>query len=295
MTWVLLVFGSTVRVFRAGLACPDWPLCYGQVVPDWDFKVYLEFGHRAYAGLISLLFFGVAWAASKTDVWPRVRGPFLFAATALFAQVILGGLTVLELLAEWTVASHLIVGNTFCASLLWMALRASPHKAPPAAGAVKWLAVALLIAVPCQMALGGLVSAKEAALVCPAWPTCDGTNWFPTWSGAVGVHLMHRTFGYAVGVLGLTTGALAWRRGAGLPALAVLGFITMQVSLGIANLLFLRPIPVTLAHSGTAALIVLSTTWLVHTLFYGPVSLRADARAPAPVRPVEAELSAEAT
>ena len=28
LTWMLLVFGSTVRVHGAGLACPDWPLCF---------------------------------------------------------------------------------------------------------------------------------------------------------------------------------------------------------------------------------------------------------------------------
>ena len=49
-TAFLIVFGASVRVHGAGLACPDWPLCFGEVVPAIDFQVGLEFGHRVIAG-----------------------------------------------------------------------------------------------------------------------------------------------------------------------------------------------------------------------------------------------------
>jgi cytochrome c oxidase assembly protein subunit 15 len=38
-TYVLLVFGASVRVHGAGLACPDWPLCFGEVIPTLNFEV----------------------------------------------------------------------------------------------------------------------------------------------------------------------------------------------------------------------------------------------------------------
>ena len=60
VTYVLLVFGSAVRVHGAGLACPDWPLCFGEVIPALDFQVFMEWGHRVLAGLVSLGFSGDA-------------------------------------------------------------------------------------------------------------------------------------------------------------------------------------------------------------------------------------------
>src|SRR4051794_12103686 len=53
VTYGLLVFGASVRVHGAGLACPDWPLCLGRVVPELDFQVFMEWGHRALASMVS--------------------------------------------------------------------------------------------------------------------------------------------------------------------------------------------------------------------------------------------------
>ena len=95
-TYVLLVFGASVRVHGAGLACPDWPLCFGEVIPTLNFEVGLEWGHRVLAGLISLGFLGLIvgmWTARERvgREWhpaPRallldqVRGRFVMALEA---------------------------------------------------------------------------------------------------------------------------------------------------------------------------------------------------------------------
>ncbi len=270
-TYALLVFGSTVRIHDAGLACPDWPMCFGQVVPVVDFQVGLEFGHRVLAGIISLGFVALAGLAlsvraARVATWPW----FVVAAVVLATQIVLGGLALLELLAEWTVTSHLVAGNTFCALLLVIALRlrdvrVAPVRAPLAAGA-RVAPFVLLAAVAVQVALGGFVASSHAGLACgPAWPTCGGSAWFPTFAGAVGLQVLHRIGAYAVLGIAGAVAALVWRQGrVGSAARVVVGVVIAQAALGIINVWWAMPAEITALHSAGAALVVLTTTWMCY-------------------------------
>ena len=53
----LIVVGGATRVMEAGLACPDWPLCYGTFLPlnHMNLRVFLEWFHRLDAFLVGLL------------------------------------------------------------------------------------------------------------------------------------------------------------------------------------------------------------------------------------------------
>ena len=55
-TLILMAIGSATRVMNAGLACPDWPLCYGTLVPraQMNLQVFLEWFHRLDAALIGV-------------------------------------------------------------------------------------------------------------------------------------------------------------------------------------------------------------------------------------------------
>ena len=62
----LVVIGGATRVMEAGLACPDWPLCYGSLLPgrQMNLKVFLEWFHRLDAfvvGIALLVQLGAAW------------------------------------------------------------------------------------------------------------------------------------------------------------------------------------------------------------------------------------------
>src|SRR3954465_12675053 len=45
-TYFLVSLGSTVRVNNAGLGCPDWPLCYGNIFSMESVSALLEESHR---------------------------------------------------------------------------------------------------------------------------------------------------------------------------------------------------------------------------------------------------------
>jgi heme a synthase len=279
-TFALVVFGAAVRVHGAGLACPDWPLCFGEVIPPIDFKVFMEFGHRVLAGLISVGFLGVfaATVRGRSVLGSRSVWLAVLAGVALLTQVILGGLTVLELLAEWTVTSHLITGNTFCTLLLLLALSQAEAGRPVRRAAVGWagkgLAVSMLVLVPAQVALGGLVASSYAGLACGTWPTCDGTNWFPTFAGLVGLQLTHRLVGYVLLVVAGLGAALASGR-LRAPARMLFVLVVLQAVVGVANVLLRLPVEVTLLHSAGAASIFLTMAWLNWEALRAPLAARA--------------------
>jgi cytochrome c oxidase assembly protein subunit 15 len=284
VTYGLLVFGATVRVHGAGLSCPDWPLCLGKMVPALDPQVFLEWGHRVLASVVSTGFLvasGIALYVPAARA--RVGRLLAFAACALAAQVVLGGLTVLHLLAFWSVTLHLLTGNLFCALLLvtGLRLRGRSGVAEPVPLAVRLLAGGLGVAVVTQMALGGLVSSNYAGLACTEWPTCNGGVWFPVFDGIIGLHLAHRAGAYTLLALAAAFFFVA-RAVPGLrrPAGLVFGLVVAQASLGIANVLLALPAEIAIAHSALADLVVLATTWTLYTVAAHPLR-RAD-----PVRPM---------
>ena len=269
LTYGLIVLGALVRAHGAGLSCPDWPLCFGDVIPQLDFKIAFEFGHRVLAGSIAILFALLAAATLRRPGLGRALRPALTIAAGLLAlQIVLGGLTVLKLLASWTVTSHLVTGNAFALALVLTGRRVAAElsRAGSAAGAPATTAataleramtttVALLLA--CQIVLGGLVSSNYAGLVCPDWPTCMAGEYFPTFTGIQGLHVLHRTLAYTLMAV-LPLAALLARRS---PELArwlglASGIALCQGIVGIANVLLRIPVEITALHSALAAALV---------------------------------------
>jgi cytochrome c oxidase assembly protein subunit 15 len=280
-TWLLIVVGALVRANGAGLACPDWPLCFGELVPRFDVKVAFEWGHRALAGGISLGLAALSFAARRI---PGMRARLALLWLLLGSQVVFGGLTVLLQLAPWTVTVHLLLGNTFCAALLWTAadLREAGRKTlrGPLPSAVRALATAAVILIVIQVALGGLVSSHAAGLACASFPTCDGRSFAPSLHGQVGIHVLHRATAF------LLLGALAWlvwvaRHEPRLGALArgSARLVLLQIVLGVINVLMRLPIEVTALHSALAAVLVLHSALMLREVVLARAEVRLVSRA----------------
>ena len=275
VTWLLVGFGALVRAKQAGLACPDWPLCFGEVVPDVRLEgVIYEFGHRLLAGVVALAFAVLSWRAWRVpEVRQRVGGIVVVAAVVLVLQIVMGGLTVLLVErpasgvprpAAWTVTTHLILGNSFVAlvAAAGMRLRRSDAHSLAPTTACRVVLALWTLCLAAQFLLGGVIAANLAGLVCIEFPTCSGGIWFPAWGGMMGAQLLHRLNGFALVAL---AGGLAWRAGsgpnAGLSRLVAVAAL-LQVALGAANIWFALPPAVTVGHSAVASLLFVSTALL---------------------------------
>ena len=264
--WTLIVLGALVRANDAGLACPDWPLCFGEFIPQLDVRVAFEWSHRVLAGGISLVFAWLSWRVWTHPLTrPSTRRLILLATGLLLVQILLGALTVWELLAAWTVTSHLVTGNSVAVAILLIGLSVRETVSPVARDAQAARVLGVLVAIAgvllLQVVLGGLVSSRYAGLACLEWPACNGGEWFPTFDGPVGLHLLHRLNGYLL-VLLLGFGAGAARGVSRLQGLTrmLLGLGLAQALVGILNVLLQLPVEVTGLHSALAALLVLGVT-----------------------------------
>jgi len=122
-----IVLGGTVRGMGAGLACPDWPLCNGSVIPDLaDPTIAIEYAHRLVAALTSLF---VLLTMIVALLWLRWEMRIVKALSAmtfavLVAQVIFGALTITSSLNWVVVTIHLALGTATLALALMVALLA---------------------------------------------------------------------------------------------------------------------------------------------------------------------------
>ncbi|MEB3341342.1 heme A synthase [Okeania sp.] len=169
-TLILMAIGSATRVMNAGLACPDWPLCYGELVPmaQMNLQVFLEWFHRLDASLIgfgAIALMGLSW-------WHRQELPRWLPWTSTFAlglivfQGVLGGLTVTELLRFDIVTAHLGTALLYFMTLLVIGMSMLPYKGTGNVGKLPWVGLTAAILVYLQSLLGGLVASQWALHQC---------------------------------------------------------------------------------------------------------------------------------
>lgn len=199
LTMLVISLGAYTRLKDAGLGCPDWPGCYGQVVVPQSKsditkakkaynakkvepgKAWLEMIHRYFAGTLAFcVFVLVVWSLFRRikDKSAPLIIPLLLVGVIIF-QAMLGMWTVTWKLLPTVVMSHLLGGLTL-ASLLWSLTLVSDVRFAPRQnfdGLVKVLSVIALFVLGFQIFLGGWVSSNYSALVCTDFPWCHGSLW----------------------------------------------------------------------------------------------------------------------
>ncbi len=121
-TLFLVVAGASVTSNQAGLSVPDWPLSYGQVMPQMTGGVLFEHGHRMVATFVGMLTIGLVIFLAKAEPRRWMRNLGWIALGAVILQGLLGGLTVLLLLPPAVSVSHACLAQLFFSTIVAIAI-----------------------------------------------------------------------------------------------------------------------------------------------------------------------------
>jgi len=255
--------------------------------------------HRAVANILQLLIIAVVFSVFLKRKSGSLRRPLLIPMLALILSLFLAFLGAWygsPLRYPWIMMINLTGGIGLLALFWWLTLDIYARPAPLLSDAGRrlkpWAIIGLLI-VAIQITLGAWTDAYYAALACTGLPGCAGVNWsgsdFLRGFGFLGsldvdasgkvitdhaiaasIHMTHRIMAL---ITALFTGLLAWRailldgkpRIMGITIFVVLA---VQMGLGLAMIHFSMPVTFVVAHTVTAALLVLAILNLIHQQAY---------------------------
>jgi heme A synthase len=228
LIYVMVLLGAYVKNSGSSLACPDWPLCHGQFLPEMVGGVAIEHSHRllgSFLGLLTLSLFFIAF--KNRSEFPKVWAWSITALFLVLVQATLGGITVLEKISPYVSATHWMTSQLYLANILWLLLlsnssakgvvyfRQVPDKV------LLYLNIALLFVI-IQFLLGALTRHTGAAMACGlGWENSifclddvSGQGVFWPSSLAAKLHMKHRLWGVLsfFVVIASTVPFLKWAR-----------------------------------------------------------------------------------
>lgn len=217
VTYLLIVMGGVVCMTGSGLGCPDWPMCYGQIIPPVNMGAIIETTHRFLAVLTLPLIVAAAvmgWRKQRS-IWWLSRPPVIAVALVL-AVVVFGAFAVLTglppILAAIDVGCALMVlALVLTTAVVARARRNVPgvsdrltFRTPFARLALGALAAAFLVLVS-----GPLAAGVGSLARCVGWPLYGAVVGAAETAGAV--PLVRRALGVAAAVLIVAVVLQAWR------------------------------------------------------------------------------------
>jgi protoheme IX farnesyltransferase len=238
-TFVLIGVGGLVRATDSGLGCPDWPRCFGRLVPPAELHAWIEHSHRLVASAVVVLVALLAVAAWRTGQRPVVCRAAVAALVLVLAQALIGALVVWWKLRADSVTLHLATALALVALLIFIDFRARwPADATRRAGRDRGfvrLAATGAGLLYLQMLVGSTVTGHQAGLAYPLDVLLPDLG-----PGVARVQLLHRTLAMLVGAVVVAVWVVARRTQRQHPTLTRLagyaaGLVAVQIGLGVAN------------------------------------------------------------
>ena len=297
---LVVAWGAFVRATGAGAGCgKHWPTCNGEVVPRSPrLETLVEFSHRASTGIAFLaLAVLVAWAFRE---FPRGHAArkgsaaalaFMVLEAAVGAGLVLFGWVARDASAArpWVMAFHLV--NTFLL-LAALALAADWTRRPGGIAVERrGRAATALGAAALGVLLAGMTGAIAALgdTLFPSQGLAEGIRQELSGEGHVLLRLrvLHPFAAILAGVLLLAAArvALAARPDARVrrAAVAIAGFLALELVAGVANVVLLAPVWLQLVH-----LLIADLTWIALVLLASATLAPGGERARAAAVPVAA-------
>ncbi len=229
---VLLVWGNVVAGLKAGLACPDWPLCHGKVIPPFRWDIYAEFLHRVIGAFTAVCIIWLSARRIKSYSGAKKTIPALV-IFLLLAQILLGGAVVLLKIPTDLTTVHFANGALiFCLTLYMWRFEKDPAAGLRESGIYGvWFVFAVFVLI--QATLGAFVRHSHAGLACgPEFPKCLGAWIPPDLSGAVLYHFSHRIMGYLITLFAMGIAVFSGPENKK-AAYIILGSIFVQIIIGV--------------------------------------------------------------
>jgi cytochrome c oxidase assembly protein subunit 15 len=266
---------------------PEYRLVnYGMDLAGFKAIYYVEWFHRLLGRLI-----GVAFLLPFAWFWWRRRlaRPLATRLAVLFvlgaAQGALGwfmvksGLVDVPRVSPYRLTAHLALALAIYGWLLWLALGLlAPAPVATAGAGIRRLARATLALIVVTMLAGGFVAGTHAGFSYNTFPLMGAGLvppglfahepwWVNLFENVATVQFNHRLLAYLTIAAVL---ALAWRlrnvAGLGVGPWLLVAALALQVTLGIATLLYVVPVPLAAAHQAGALVLYSVALWLAHRL-----------------------------
>ncbi|MBF0292496.1 MAG: heme A synthase [Nitrospinae bacterium] len=264
-TYLLMVMGNIVTTTGSGLACPDWPLCYGTVIPPRQLNIWLEWSHRLLGGTTGFLVLASVITAWFTKA-PREQRLLTTTALGLLGVgVVFGGVIVLIEAPLLQGALHLLVISfhimlsTVIFTLMILAFK-STSSAP--AKQEESFYPALLAIVFLQVFIGIFVRYGKASLACPDFPLCRGALFPDLVDFKVTIHFLHRLMATLIFLLatGYFVKALMAKKDT-FNASVTFGLVLTQATFGVEIVWTGMFLPFIVLHGATG---FFTLAWLVY-------------------------------